>query len=182
MKKRCKRMFVILMAVVMSLSSSVFAATDDGTFTANSGRAFYTPINATVTLSSTSIRFSNLHWEDRAWGALLYWEGEIRPGSASYEIGDAYSGVSAVTGTLPYLYEEYDEDDLTMGCNDMSGLRASNTYYATATVTAGPSYSSGVPLIFESEQGVWMIVDGLPSRYQAFATQLNTATKRTTSW
>jgi len=179
------RKIVVFILIASFFSVAVFAATQDVTFTSSSdGRQFYTPHTCSIVVTDTCVYFSHLQWENRSFGAAYYWEGELRAGTTSVEVADAYGSCTAVVGTLPYLYKEYDPDDISVGCADMAGLDSSETYYAQLTTTTGPDFSSssGVELKFESEYGMHLGVDGLPLRYQEFSTHINTQTRPAISW
>ena len=130
--------------------------------------------------------FKNLSWTNSAWGTGHYWEGEVR-GYNGANISDAYLGVTAIAGNLPNMYKEYDSDDLSLGCSELSGLVAGNTYYATLTTEMADSFNDGVELWFESEYGDWYgwfgeNGDGDPLRYQLFAERFHTTDNRILYW
>ena len=156
------------------------AVTDDGAFTANSNRKFYTPKACDIQINEGHIYYSLLQWDDYMFGSAYYWEGEIR--GTSEPISAAYSNVTAAVGSLPYLYKEYDEDDATIGCRDMAGITGNTSYYVGLTMTKGPKYDQGVELFFESEYGIWGGIDGLPLNYQGFVGRLNTKSARAMAW
>lgn len=180
--KSKKKFLTILLTLSFCLSSiiSAYAATDDGDFSATSNRKVYTPRSCSIQLTATNVYFHNLRWDDVTFGSAYYWEGELR--GASTNISKAYSGVSSVVGSLPQLYKEYDEDDASIGCKDMSAISSSKTYYAGLGVSKGSKFDSGVDILFESEYGLWGGIDGLPLNYQRFYITLNTKTNKNTAW
>ena len=171
---------VSLLLTALILTTFASASTDDGTFSSSSdsNRRTYTPKSCSIQLDSTHAYFNTLKWDNNiSYGAAYYWEGELRG-----EVHSAYSSLVSVAGSLPYLYKEYDNDDTSIGCRDMSGIVGGTTYYAALTLNTGTGFSSGADLWFESEYGIFGVTDGLPLHYQAFATHLNTRTKRNIAW
>lgn len=178
--KKLKAKTLAMFLVVACLTISTSAATNDGTFTASSNREFYTPKRCSIVSNSEHIYFENMQWEERSYGAAYYWEGELR--GVNENISAAYSNATSVAGSLPYLYKEYDENDVSIGCRDMGGIVGNTNYYASLTATEGPRYDNGVDLYFESEYGIYAITDGYPLHYQAFQHYLNTKTCRNLAW
>lgn len=183
MNKTRKIYLALLIAFSLCLGTTAYAATADSSFSSSvSNRQFYTPKSCVVQVSPTRIDFSNMKWDARDFGAAYYWEGELRSDDGVYSIADAYTNCTAVTGSLPYLYKEYDRDDVSVGCSDMSGLRSTKTYYASLTTIKGPSFDSGIKLLVESEYGIWGGFDGMPLRYQVYIPRLNTVSNKIVSW
>ncbi len=180
--KKAKYILAILLAVIMVVPAyAISTATDDGVFGASYNRWYYTPISCTVHIAETTASFKNMKWEDYVFESTDYWEGEIR-GTNGYSIDDAYPGASAITSNLPNAYYEHDEDDMSVGCKTASQTDPAQIYYAVLSATKGPQYNNGVDLLVESECGIWMVVDGIPTHYQVFEQTLNTASRRTVSW
>ena len=180
--KNWKKYTVLFMTCCLALCTLASAATNDGTFTGYSNRQGYTPRSADVLLTSSKVYFDELKWDSRSRGASEYWEGELRGVDDPSDIGDAYEEPTAVAGSLPYLYKEYDSDDMSVGCSKMSALQTDVNYYAALTTEAKSGYYDGIELKVESEYGTWLVIDGLPKAYQVYAETLNTATNRSVAW
>lgn len=179
---KTKRVLAGLIAAAMLLTISASAATDDGVFTRTSNRQPYTPNSCIVSVQSTRVTFYNMRWDDGyMFGGAIYWEGELR-GTGGYNISDAYSDAVSVTGTLPYLYYEYDEDDVSVGCKGMSDIDPDVTYSGIIDTVEGPNYDDGVELLVESETGIYLFLDGIPQNYQVYEDHINTVTNRMVSW
>lgn len=178
MKKRILALMLVITVFIIP-ARAVSVATNDGTFTGTSNRKFYTPVSCSIESNSQYVYFNLLKWQEHyEFGSLYYWEGELR----NPNIADAYSNVTAVIGSLPYLYKEYDKDDASIGCRDMAGIVGGTNYYARLTMEKGPKYDQGVEIYFESEYGIYGITDGLPLNYQTFATPLNTKSRKNIAW
>lgn len=174
--------FILVLFVIAAMIVPAYAlATDDGYFSASYNRKAYTPISCTVNVTTTTASFTNLKWADNNFSGSSYWEGELR-GTRGYSISDAYLRADAITSNLPNAYREYDEDDMSIGCKNMSQIDPSQIYYAVLSATKGPQFDSGVDLIVESETGTWLLIDGLPQQYQVFDQTINTASRRMIGW
>lgn len=185
MKQSRKTIFAI-MAVILCFSMSAAAITMDSNFSSSGNKQAYTPTTGTVKLSSSSVNFTNLKWSDiSSFAGLSYWEGEIRgDNNLGTQVSEAYSNATEVSGTLPNMYHEYDEDDTSIGCKNAHAIVQNKIYSAKLVTVAASSYSSGIDLRFESETGLWSEIhgDGLPTRAQVHATVLNTKTNTSISW
>ena len=182
MMKKLSALFLISCLLLTSLSITIFAATNDGAFNRSTNIQFYTPTSCSVTMYDDTVHFSTLQWNTNQFAGAHYWEGELRGHPNSSAISNAYSGVTAVSGSLPGLYKEYDKDDMSIGSSCIQNISTNQYYYATLNVVKGPSFNSGVDVIFESEFGTWLIIDGLPSRYQTYDYIMNTASGNRISW
>lgn len=181
MKKARFILAFLVVAVMIVPAYALTTATDDGYFGASYNRAAYTPMSCTVNITGTTASFTNLRWEGNNFSGSDYWEGELR-GTQGYSISDAYLNATGITSSLPNAYREYDDDDMSIGCKNMSQIAPAQTYYAVLNATKGPRFDSGVELIVESETGTWLIIDGLPLRYQVFEQTLNTKSRRMIGW
>ena len=173
--------YISFVLVILCLTIQVFAAVDNGVFYDESTALSYTPSSATIRLTSDSVRFTNLEWIGNTFVEDHYWEGEIRARSG-YTVEDAYTGVTAVVSDLPGAYKEYDTDDVSIGCSSAYWIVPGNSYYGTLTTDTGNLYNSGVDLYFESEMGVYLVVDGFPIAYQYYDETLNTRSNTSISW
>ena len=184
--KHLQRRFFAFVAIAICLSISAAAITMDSNFSSSGNKMAYTPTTGTLSLSATSVSFTNLKWTDTSsFTGLSYWEGEIRgDNNLGSQVSEAYSNATRATGTLPNLYPEYDEDDASIGTKNAHAIVQNVVYVAELTTVAASSYSSGIDLRFESETGLWSELhgDGLPTRAQVHATVLNTRTNTSVSW
>ena len=182
--KKIISLSVLFAFVLCTLLCSVSALQVDMPFDSRgNNRQEYTPKSCSVTLYASSVNFATLEWGPLTnYSGGNYWEGEIRGTDSANTLASAYGGVSGVSGNLPHLYKEYDSNDLSIGCNNMGYIVSDQYYYAVCSTSAGSSFNSGVNLLFESETGQWLGVDGWPVRCQEHSTHMNTATANRLSW
>ena len=181
MKNTTKRMFALIVACAVLFTANVnvyaYAATNDGAFSSSSdpNRQSYTPVNCHIMISETSAWFQYLKWENVSFGMIDYWEGELRVTSPGHTIA---------AGTLPFLRDDgsSDPDDRAFVSTAITEAELGETYYVTMSLTPGPKYDDGVELMFESETGLWMGLDGIPTRYQGFTGRVVTGETLVMSW
>lgn len=195
MKKRFIPLLLVCALLLAGAASAISVATVDPQFSYadDPNRQQYTPKHCMIQLTPSAVKFTNMQWQAfwTPYGDLDYWEGEIRvhdDNVLSPTLLEVYSSCSSVKSDLPDCFKEYDEDDLTLGCN-ISKINQFTTYYGTLNVIEGWRYDAGIALMFESEYGsprvdVGNFEDGLPLRYQYYDTKtpFDTALSPILSW
>lgn len=177
-----RRIAIYMLGVAWTLSTICFAATADPPFGPTGGCQEYTPIKGKVFITTTQIHFSDLTWGDYYFSWMDVWEGEIRNVQTMVYSEQETGTRPDVLGTLPSLTAEADENDVSIVCKNMSEIEPGSSYFASAYVTALPSYDTGVNLNFESELGAFYFGDSVPQRYQVCDQLLNTKTQTRIEW
>lgn len=140
---------------------------------------WYTPRTATYKLTTSRWQITGAKWSSTGvanYKALKqdqrivpYWEWEARIRTSGSETildpNDYYTGVDYLDSNLPSSYDEFDEDDISIGCSAANNLVAETSYssylylFRNGSATA-PGFKG------ESEYGEWLMVDGWPYAYQ----------------
>jgi len=168
MKKKYMSLILVATFVLISFNIATAATRDTSGFP-----NWYTPYDGQVSIGPTYVEGRNLKWSQWRidyYDSNDYWELEFRPRTG--EPDDVWDGVDSLYSNLPGAYEEYDEDDVTVGTYSPDKLVSGTSYYGMVYMDWN-SNSTDPFFIVESEKGLWLGVDGWPERYEYITTYLS---------
>lgn len=181
MKKNNKKVILtlcIILSIGITLSLNAFAALWD-----TWGPQYYTPYDGAARTSSTTWRGDNLKWSSSGLSQInsdsfTYWELEARNSNPNNVWGSIVGSVSNLPG---FYVDAPDTDDRAFGTHsNFNNIVADTAYYGQINFNQVSTYT-GNYLTTESEVGFWLLIDGIPARYEQHPTQMFTVAGGTTS-
>lgn len=183
--KKTAFVFVLILSLSIFLLIPVFAATQDPW-----GPNWYTPYSGSMKAASGYVEAKDLYWSSSSLSTFatlqagtswfLVTEYEFRPNSGHPIDYWQNPSTSDYFSNFPSAYYEFEggtsdsDNDIAVCCGHVNGCYTSTAYYGRIYLNSQPgaNFSSNT-LQLESEYGIYILFDALPSNYELWQTSAN---------
>ncbi len=186
--KNLKKKIVAFGLGLATMASSVMSMSASAAAKYENWRPTYAPTSGTFYASKSAVIVQDLCWTSSQLSEFSNYtlrhteEFEFRPNKPAKEV---WNGATTANSNLPRAYfEDDDENDVTIGCGDVSQIRSGTACYGTMGLNTASAFTEDEPTYytFEAELCEYVPVateikdDYLPLKYSRYRDWINRAT------